>query len=219
MNYEIIGAIDILRDWVKELPDLSEDERFYLTTLARKKYQADLPTSLQSFGRFLVKKERIIQTIAECQVELDLYKAKGVTVKNGLVVYMHPNPRDLRKATLKSFAVLGQRLSTNTPFNPINDLHTVAQKTPGNKKWVSFDFDEADVGKQDTLKSRIRAITDDSTTFIVTSGGFHALVESSKCPKSQWYTEIVKLGPDVKGDMLSPIPGTWQGSHLVDFER
>ena len=219
MNYRLIGNRKELERWVDFLPNLLPDERYFISLFARKKYQSDLKSNDNWLDKRIVRKQHIIRTIERWQIAEDSYTTKDVQVKSeGLVVYMNPTPRDLRKATFRSFAKLGEKVGSTTPFNPVQEMYKLVQKTKGTRKWISFDFDlDSD---RDVLytKEEIDYLTNHSASYINTRGGIHALVDPTGCPRT-WYKDLMDLGADQVSDILSPIPGTLQGGHLVTFEE
>ena len=102
INYSIINDIRLLTDFVDNLPELAENETYYLCLFARKKYCQDLIKSNDKtqLKRFTSNKERMIDKIKQLQCEVGSYKIKDKIVpQEALVLYINPNPRCMKKAT------------------------------------------------------------------------------------------------------------------------
>jgi hypothetical protein len=229
VNYEIIKDEEALRSYIDLLPDLEPGEQFYLTLLAREKYDPSgvVKTDKAQLRRVTATKDRIVEKIRQMEIAQGCYLTGGdgprVPVPaESLALYMMPNPRGFRKANKKLAVELVRRLVDGSPgesfYNPKALALSMIQTSQARAKFVSFDFDKLgpDVHK------RIIEIAPECMT-IRTRGGYHALVPPLAAGKrdNQWYNKMLEHlvatnGEEraVKGDILSPVPGCCQGDFV-----
>jgi hypothetical protein len=88
-----------------------------------------------------------------------------------------------------------------------------------------FDIDFDGVTVQETIDEMSTMINIDCVKFLVTRGGFHALIKLDDVDKKYektWYQSIIKLyGVDMRGDNLIPMAGTYQGGftpHIMNAD-
>jgi hypothetical protein len=223
MNYKIIADEAILIDFINWLPELKNNECYYVTLFARNKYAKDseLKSDKQQLKRLTSNKEFLFDKIKQMECEIGSYKQKGLPIpQEALALYITLNPRNYEVAARES-AIDLVRLITNeyNGYNPHQVVLTNIQKACGTKKYFDIDFDNVEI---DAVKSVIEeSINNDSLTYLKTRGGFHLLIELDKIKneyKKSWYKNITSMeGVDVRGDNLIPVPGCFQGMFIPHF--
>ena len=97
MNYKIIA--DENKDW---LPELQDNEKYYFSLFARKKYceeeiKANDKTQLK---RFTSSKEKLVNKIRQLELPLGTWKLKhGDAPQQALALYISLNPRCMKMTT------------------------------------------------------------------------------------------------------------------------
>ncbi len=223
MNYKIIQNEEMLKEFINWLPELQKNELFYVTLLARNKYSKEIKGDRASLKRFTSDKEMLLKKIKQLESEEGSYFQGDIKVpQEALALYIHPNPRDIEKATKNSLIKFAQLITQKyNGYNPHQIVLSEIQKSSGKKKYIDFDFDKVDLDS--TLEKIERFINLDALTILVTRGGFHILVELQKIEKKYekyWYREIQNIeGCDVKGDNMIPVVGTIQGGFIPYFKK
>lgn len=229
MTYQIILNEDSLKEFIDWLPELGPNEKFYLSLFARKKYCPELIDSNDrtQLKRFTSDKSRMIQKIRQLELPLGRWIIKDkVAPQESLVLYIHPNPRDMKKAN----RLMGKKcwdLEQNQHFNLVAEAMSCIQQSPGNKTWVDFDIDDTEVDI-----TKIKTILPPETYHVLqTRGGYHLLVDSKAATKrinylknyhfnypQNWYLAIKEtFDCDNIGDMMIPVPGCVQGGFEPKF--
>lgn len=228
-NYEIIKDIDILQEFIDWLPILEPSEVFYITLLARNKYCKDIvhiKDDRQQIHRIVAKKEQIIDKIRQMECAAETYKQKTTVIpQEALALYIHPNPRCLRKAGIAGLKTLVERITSpeGAYYNPITDILTAVHKSISRKVFVDFDYDCLPL---ELFESEIvdKSLNRDALSVVQTRGGFHSLVNLSKVNeqfKNKWHGAMQNLVYDDEvppsGDLLLPVPGCTQGNFIPYF--
>lgn len=229
MNYKIIADEVRLKEFIEWLPDLKNDETFYCCLFARKKYSVNssrIKGDKQQLKSFTSDKSRMANKIKQLEGAVGCYTMGDDPVpEDSLAMYVQVNPRSLIKAAKQTLIELAKRITEPyNGYNPKSISMSAIQNSPSRKVYSEFDFDEAN---PDDLMDTIRGkINEDCLTFVKTRGGFHLLVEHSKIKpeyEKTWYNLIARSkGVDVRGDMLLPMPGCFQGTfepHFYDFRK
>ncbi|MCK9415765.1 hypothetical protein M0Q97_03790 [Candidatus Dojkabacteria bacterium] len=225
MNYKIILDETKLKDFIDWLPDLKNDECYYLTLFSRKKYCNTLSGDKQCLKRLTTNKEYMFDKIKQLECEIGCYKQNGNPIpQEALALYITINPRSYVKATvnvLKKFIDI--ILQEYNDYNPhqlvLSEIQTAKSKTI----FYDIDFDNVqfDIIKDEIINKNI--INPDCLYVLHTRGGFHLLVEIEKISnefKKSWYKNITNLsGIDVTNSDLMPIPGCHQGGFTPYFEK
>jgi len=220
MNYKVITNEARLREFIDWLPDLNDNEVYYLCLFARKKYCADIVHIASDKGqlkRFTSKKDRMFQKIQQLECTFGSYTVKRtVAPQESLALYITPNPRNVEKAAKTSLVHLaGLITKPYGGWNPHQEVISEIQKSKSRSCFVDFDFDDLTVEEgREKLFSR-NIINPEACHMLVTRGGFHLLVEPDKVAeqfRKTWYNMILKTGNvDVRGDNMIPVPGCVQG--------
>lgn len=220
VNYNIISDKDELLRFIEWLPETSERHKFYVSLLARKKYNSSCTIDKALLSRKTCHKKDLFNKIWQMEVPFGAYTQKnGEPVpQDALVCYMTINPRDLWKAAIASTKSLvdivgnGENIFNQNPHQVVmSNIH----KSSSNRKYTIFDVDS----KDDHILDNIFSIVG-RHSFIETRGGYHVLVEHDKVKSANknWYQDISEfVEVDVVGDEMSPIPGTLQGGFSVKF--
>lgn len=234
MNYQVIKDIELLKEFVKWLPELQVNECFYMCLFARSKYVKNedgsnkfphIKTDKAQLKRFLVSdKKTMIDKIRQLEVAVGAYKTKdGDDIpQEALALYITPNPRNQRKAMLHCMKKFCDILETNsTGFNIQQEALSSIQKSASRKVYYDLDFDDKTL---DFLKPNMaNFLNEDAVTYLKTRGGYHALVELKKIdPKfsKTWYNKVMTLEPDVTGESnMIPVVGCTQGEFIPHFVK
>lgn len=222
-KYQIITDKEILQDFIdNHLPDLQEDETYYVCLFARSKYCKwvnHISSDKAQLKRFTSNKERLIEKIEQLEIEVGKWKQRGKPIpQEALALYITINPRSLTKAGRAAALQLVDLISKPyTGWNPHQQVMSEIHKAISRKIYIDFDFDDADY-KHYNFEI---ILGKGSYKILQTRGGFHLLVQPDKIPKkwlNEWYKAIADLPEvDVKGDNMIPIPGTYQGGFTPKF--
>ena len=223
MNYKIINDEKELIRFIEMLPNLNNNEIFYVSLISRNKYmdindKKIFPDKIQ-LKRFTSNKEMLFDKIKQLECELGFYKYKGLPVpENSIALYIHPNPRCLITATKSSALKLTNFIFNNVKNkNPHQIVLSEIQKSKSYTEFIDYDFDN--VSDEKTLIEKIIPLTGnkDAVIPIKTKNGLHVLVNPRFVELTKiktFHNSIINLGSDKSGDQLLPIPGTSQGGFI-----
>lgn len=219
MNYKIIKDEALLKEFIEWLPDTTDNEQYFVSLFARKKYCEDIIHSNDKtqLKRFTSKKNRLYDKIRqlECSVGAYTLKNRVPAPQEALVLYITPNPRDMIRATYNVMRKCIDLLQNNAQgYNIYAECLSSIQRSRGSSYFCDFDIDSKDVDL-----SKIKDILPDNTYQIVeTRGGYHILVKTNEAPKTKWYQELSKnFDIDKTGDQFIPVPGCTQGGFTPRF--
>lgn len=226
MNYQIIADKGKLLEFIDWLPDLEDNEKFYLSLFARKKYCKDLIKSNDKIQlkRFISDKERMFDKIKQLELQVGGWKLRDMSApQESLVVYINPNPRCMKKAT----HMMGKKcwdLILNKNYNLHGEALSCIQKSKSRSLFLDFDIDTKYLDIDfEWLESNLGK---DSYSLLETRGGYHLLIRSELVTKfrhyhslsKNWYTEVKQKYPvDQVGDNMLPVPGCVQGGFTPKF--
>lgn len=229
MNYKIIYNEDKLKEFVDWLPDLLPNEQYYISLLARKKYNTEtgLTNDKNQLKRVTATKDRIIQKIKQMECEIGSYTYKDIPIsQDNLCIYITPNPRDLNKSGLMLLKEIATKVSNNdTNYNPHSLAMSCIQTTCSRRIYFDLDIDFKVPFNEviDEFYDKVTSVINrNCLTFIRTNGGLHCLIELSKVDveyEKNWYKNIFNLKCDkfdvtMNSDNIVPIIGCVQG---IDF--
>jgi len=237
MNYEIIKDISILEKFVDWLPEITQDETYYICLFARSKYCKGINhinTDKAQLKRFTSDRSRIIDKIKQLECPLGSYKQKQNTVpQEALALYINPNPRSNIKAAKNGLIRLAHLVTEeNHGYNFHQEMLSEVQKAKSRMVYMDFDID---VDKSnlsvDTVYSLIeQTVNKEAVHLLESRGGYHLLIEIQKVHqefKNKWYDGIRRFqqnfSTDIlnRGDSMIPIPGCTQGNfipHFINFK-
>lgn len=221
MNYQIIKDEEKLKEFINWLPQLKNDEIYYISLLARNKYNKNLPKDKIQLKRVTSNKEMMFDKIRQMECQLGTYRYKGLPIpENTICLYITPNPRSQTKAAKKLVKnLLDLVLNEYNGYNIQTEALTAIQVSSSRTVYMDFDFDHVQI---EDIKPLLKGkINEDALTFVKTYGGFHLLVEVEKIAKEYfktYYNFISKLPHcDVRGDNLLPVPGCTQGEKTPEL--
>lgn len=231
MNYEIIKDEKLLKNFIEWLPNLNDNECYYLCLFARSKYAKNddgsnkfphIKSDKSQLKRFIAsKKEFIFDKIKQLEVSFGSYKTKnGYDIpQESLALYINPNPRSQEKAMF----TLMRRLIDIQQFKGINyninaESLSAIQKSCSRKIFFDLDIDSDDAEIVVRSKLDYNKINKECVNILRTRGGVHVLIELDKISedyKKNWYKYMTSnFDIDIKGDNMIPVPGTYQGGFV-----
>lgn len=225
-HYQVITNPDALVDFIADLPELSSDERYYVSLLARNKYCKDIKhiaTDKIQLFKTAVPKEYLYETFMKMEVPIGAYRVKGVEVpQEALATYIHINPRSLTKAMGKVGLAVTEALISNSKLNIELEVMSQISKARSRKIYSLFDLDSKDMTTE-MLRHKLNQIVGYKAYRILeTRGGYHILIEPKYVEdqlKSTWHSQLIKFpGIDrninshgIQTENMIPVPGTYQG--------
>lgn len=215
-TYSLIQDAGILQNFVDSLPDDTPSEKYYIALLARRKYFSEIPSDRAQLKRVLANKKDIVDKIRQLETKVGCYKVGDKEIPEiALALYIMPNPRDLNRATRNSLIKFAELIANDAEgFNPVQEVMSQVQKARSRGVFLDFDFD------CETQPDLTGILNKDSYRTLKTRGGYHILVELDKIAdefRKTFHQAIKKLGPDVTGDCLIPVPGCIQGGFSPYF--
>ena len=221
MNYSIVRDEAAFRNFIDWLPQLQENEKYYLSLFARRKYSEVVKTDKANLKRFATDKGRMLEKVRQLECAEGAYIAEEVAVpSDALALYISVNPRCAVRASFQTIIALTESLQRDHQnLNPHSEAMTQLHKSPGQKTFVVFDVDRKD-DLPKTISVTREIIGEATPTFLETRGGVHVLVNTAlvKSKHKNWYPELKKqIDPDQTGDLLIPVPGCCQGGFVPRF--
>lgn len=221
MNYQIITDLTELQKFIEYLPDLQQNETYYVCLFARSKYCKHIVHINSDKGqlkRFTSNKEMLLTKIQQLQTEIGSYRLNTVQIpQEAIACYINPNPRCMEKATKASLIKLMDLFTRPySGYNPHQEVLSQIQKSPSRKVFFDLDFDNVE---PDSINLE-GLINRNAYRILKTRGGFHLMIELKKVDPqyvTSWYQRITNLGADITGDNMIPIPGTYQGGFTPYF--
>lgn len=236
MNYEIIKDEKILKDFIKWLPDLLDDETYYVCLFARSKYAnlgevKHINTDKAQLKRFTTAKHRLFDKLRQLECPIGAYKQKeNVVPQEALAVYINPNPRSHRIATRKGLIRLANLMGNECKnYNVHQEIMSEIQQSKSRMLHIDFDFDldKYEYDADDILRNILDTkINKNAINVLETRGGYHFLVDVNKVEKEfqkTWYNEIKRIQQayssdyEGHGDCMIPVPGCYQGGFIPKF--
>lgn len=239
MNYSIIKDEKLFKDFLNWLPELKEDECYYLCLFARSKYAKNedgsnkfphIKTDKAQLKRITVhKKSLMFEKVKQMECKFGAYKTKdGEDIpQEALALYITPNPRNQRKAMFNLIKRIADiQIANATGYNIHAEAMSAIQKSKSRTCFVDFDVDFPEdksidlVELKPFIEERIGKV---GISYLRTRGGYHVLVNPDKIElqyQKSWYKEIIKHPfIDIKGDCMIPVPGATQGNFIPHFEN
>lgn len=235
MNYKIIENEETLNHFIEWLPELLPNEQYYISLLARKKYNknSNLTADKNQLKRVTSTKDRIVQKIRQMECSIGSFTFKDEPIlQDNLSLYITPNPRDLYKAGLYLLKEISAKIINGvTAYNPHSLALNCIQTTSSRKIYFDLDIDfkrsieffheDFEIFKSGMFKF----INPDCLQYIRTRGGVHCLVKvEGILPefKKTWYQAAARSGCELydvtmNADNLIPVPGCVQGSGFSPF--
>lgn len=237
MNYQIITQPFKLQEFINWLPELAPDETFYLCLFARSKYCkgiAHIKSDKAQLKRFTSNKERMYNKIWQLEAPFGSYTTKEVgggqipVPQEALALYVTINPRSFIKATKAGVRkLLDLCLQPYNGFHPYQEVLSEVQKAGSKSQFVTFDFD-VDKEEWPHICAAVETIINPEALRVVeTRGGYHVIVQikavNEELTGKNWYMQMTKIlalyssDKDNKGDIMLPVPGTYQGGFTPKF--
>lgn len=241
MNYQIIADEDRLKEFIEWLPELKQEETFYLCLFARSKYCkgiAHVRSDKAQLKRFTSNKERMLDKIRQLECPIGAYTMKEVGTPNridipqeALALYITINPRSFIIANKNSVRkLLDLALQPYNGFHPYQEVMSEVQKAKSRSEFITFDFDIDKENWHRVQVDIIDEIGEDGWQAVETRGGYHVIVRPSQVlpelqKKGDWYNRMRRLlalyssDHDNAGDIMLPVPGTYQGGFIPKFVK
>lgn len=219
-HYQIIKNLEELENFVDWLPELEENECYYVELFCRRKYALDMPHSKSyNLVRHIAPRDGIINALRRMEVPVGSYTLRGTMVtQESLAVYISTNPRCLTKAAFSLVHTLLEKIQTKAELRPHSAALTAIHRSKARSNFVTFDIDTDPACNYNRAFMEVRElIGGEAVNIIKTRGGYHLLVKLDKVISviKNWHPKIQSLVmPDQTGDILSPVPGCVQGDHI-----
>lgn len=231
MTYNIIKDEEELKKFIEWLPDLEQDEGYYISLLCRRKYNSDkkIPSNMDMIKRTVTSKKHLLMSIRQFEIKKGQYSVNEIELDDeALAMYILPNPRSYRKTWSMMAMNAITFLENNQSFpNPESYSLSCLAKCPSKKRFIDVDID-LNEGDEISIESLYEYLDDkinkDAIDAIIrTRGGYHVLINQEKILidyKKTWYSQISEMKNDkfkdvsINSDRMLPIPGCIQGGFV-----
>lgn len=227
MNYQIITDREALAAFIEWLPDLEPHEKFYCCLFARSKYTKHLENPLvhiksdkAQLKRFVAAKKDLFWKIQQLECPIGSYRQQDNPVpQEALALYISINPRDCYRAQFGGLTALSKCIQNQSRnANPHQEIMSEIQRTKSRSHVVTFDVDLKYPFMEKEKEGLHHSVNWDAVNIIETHGGYHIMVRPDKVKeefRKTWYNKIktqLEINElDQVGDLMSPMPGTYQG--------
>lgn len=232
MNYKIIQNEEKLIEFINWLPEISEDECYYLTLFARKKYDPTIKSDKAQLKTIITNKEYMLRKIKQLEVEVGNYEFDGIPVSQESLVLYITTPRSYAKANRSIVKELTNYLfdKTDKPIpNPYRLSLKYLQTAKSNHKIFLFDidsklsklsnFDNEDGRFIDHIKDWLNS---NAYSVIKTRGGYRIVIYTDliddKSKEMRFYDKFERISDQV-GDLFIPVVGCAQGGFIPYFVK
>lgn len=241
-NYTLVTNEKNVKEFIDWLPDLGDNQCYFLCLLARNKYTEVSIKTIQLAKKVITNKLLLLDVIKRLEIPTGYYKQNIIDKETeipqeAMSVYIHITPRDLKEATKQTAKECINRVFDYTgKFRPdqiaLSSIQNCrAPKSNLDRYYVGFDIDtkDVDISKIDQCLPKYTEYGSEVYRVLETRGGYHILVDpkaaketmSSKHGsnyKSNWYNVISRtFNVDSSGDQMIPVPGTYQGGFTPKF--
>jgi hypothetical protein len=237
MNYKLIHNQDHLQNFINFLPDLKQNEGYFLILIARKKWypESGIPSAHKLKRETVSDKNKIIQIIRQWEVTEGAYTSNGIPIdQRNLGVYMAFNPKNQYNACFELVNQCMSAIRSNKENINIKSMaNDVIQGCNGSKNFIDVDVDIKEGEDYLEIVKYIKSIVNEKyLTFVKTNGGFHCLINlcknhaedfsvsfelSAKFGK-KWYQELqkhpFKSELNIMSNDLIPVAGCNQGKFI-----
>jgi hypothetical protein len=241
MNYKIIADENLLNDFINFIPELKDNQCYYLCLFARSKYAKNedgsnkfphIKTDKAQLKRFIVTdKKYMLQKIKQLEVEVGAYKTKdGDNIpQESLALYITLNPRNMETAMFTLMRrLIDIQVSKGKNYNIHSESLSAIQKSKSKTKYMIFDYDFPQKYNEKEFKKfnqKIISLVGKRTKYKIleTRGGYHLIFDVDSVEyefKNVWYNNIKNLEHiDSNGgnDIMIPVVGTFQGGFIPKF--
>lgn len=235
MNYKLIHNEPELQKFIDLLPELKENEGYFLILIARKKWypESGIPSAHKLKRETVNSKDKIIHTIRQWEVAEGSYTSNDIAINQmNLGVYMGFNPKNQYNACFELInKCLASIRSNSGNINVKSMANDVIQGSNGTKNFIDVDVDIKEGEDYVEIVNYIKdVVNNDRLTFIKTNGGFHALVNLTDCDGegkigvvspnygNGWYVKLqrhpFKSELNIMSNDLVPVVGCNQGKYV-----
>ena len=220
MNYKIITDEFALKNFITFLPELRDYETYYVCLFARSKYCKEIvhiASDKQQLKRFTSTKQFLFDKIKQLECEYGSYKQRETIIpQEALATYISLNPRNMQLAAKNSLKRIADLYFTPSGWNLHQEIMSEIQKSSTKRPYFIVDIDDVDdIESVKSIIDRNNFINSDAVSYVKTRSGVHMLIKYDKIDKrfeKTWYNNIMNnFTIDQSGDLMIPIPGTYQG--------
>ena len=217
-RYKVIHDLHALHQFIDWLPELGTTERYYIVLMARSKYikGTTCPTARGSqLRRIVCNKSAKLSKIQQLEVPVGTYRDRdgNEISQEALALYINVNPRCLRKATRNATKrLLDMALDPESHCRCDHEVMSSVQRSKSRTCWVCFDIDDTEKHPMEDVSNHVNQ---EAVSAIETRGGYHLMIDPKQiAPEFKQCCKTFSQWADVTGDMLSPLPGCYQGGHV-----
>jgi hypothetical protein len=218
--HNFIKDYEVLEDFVEWLPELNDNEKYYVCLHARKKYMPELTNKDKTqLKRFTATKSNLINKIEQLECPIGSFLTKDyVTIPDeAIAIYITVNPRCMLKASYNAAKDIITCIQNQGHLNPSSEALSSIHKSKAKTHYFSFDIDGNVVA--DDIGYEIKDLVGNATV-IQTRGGCHLLVKPHETTSKTWYNDIFAWAKtksfeiDQCSDLITPIPGCNQAGYV-----
>lgn len=222
-HYQIIKDLDEVNNFVHWLPELVDNECYYIELFSRKKYDRSIPNSktCNLVRHIATSKDGIIRALRRMEVPVGTFHIREtVCTQQSLAAYISTSPRCRKKATYSLMKTLLDKITKDEEIYPHSAALTAIHRCRSRACFVTFDIDPEEVNEKEWMDIFVdirELVGEEAFSAIRTRGGYHMLIEPTKVVTAlkDWHRVITTmLQCDQTGDILSPIPGCVQGGFV-----